>query len=384
MRYLLLIFISLSAAFRVHSQDIDSVTLARLKLNFVVPDMPAFKALGTEPSDLLRPSTPQAFAVSVSEFYQNRQFVLPEAFAMEITPALLLNANKGLAELQEYAKHRVANSFRLSIGTASDTALSVSGRSLSLGMRINLINKGDMVTDADYLAGISQALGRFREQVRSGTLVEFARQHDIDVTQVDWEYEIFGNPQLKDAFDAYLSNEEERSQKGFSVVLDSLKDDYKKRNWNATKLDVALSVLSASADSLVKSIRFSSTQLWVACALRAGKSGQFIVGFNSRISKDIRDTVSATKDDMYFDLAIPARYLIGTNRVKGFAEAAYRFRTRSEEQRLMCHLGTEVSPLDGLWLNFYSGVDYSLSSGYGAFIANLDIKITLPERFNFF
>jgi hypothetical protein len=384
MRYLLLVFLSLSVTTEAHSQDLDSVTLSKLKLNFVVPDMPAFKALGTEPSDLLRPSTPQAFAVSVSEFYQNRQFVLPEAFAVEITPALLLNANKGLAELQEYARHRVANSFRLSIGTASDTSLSTSGRNLSLGMRINLINKGDMVTDAEYLAGISEALGRFRQQVRSGTLIEFAREQKIDMTQVDWEYEIFGNPQMKQAFDAYLANEEEASQQGFSVVLDSLKDDYKKRNWNATKLDVALAVLSTSADSLIRSIRFNRTQLWVACALRAGRSGQLILGINSQISKDLRDTVSPMKDDIYFDLAIPVRYLIGTNRVKGFAEAAYSYSNRAEENKIMFHVGTEVNPLDGLWLNFYAGVDYSIDSGNAAFITNLDLKITLPERFNFF
>ena len=41
----------------VQAQDNDKIELGKLKLNFAVPDMPAFNVLGTEHSNLLRPPT---------------------------------------------------------------------------------------------------------------------------------------------------------------------------------------------------------------------------------------------------------------------------------------------------------------------------------------
>ena len=159
---LVLFFLKLCA------QDIDSITLSKLKLNFVVPDMPAFKSLGTNPSNLLRPSTTQAIAVNTSEFFQAGKFVLPEAFAMEISPALILNSKKGPQQLKFYQKNAVLNSFRISLGTSPDTILSASGRNLALGLRISLIDKGDPVSDPDYLQSVVNLL----EDVRTNKLPE--------------------------------------------------------------------------------------------------------------------------------------------------------------------------------------------------------------------
>jgi len=141
---LCLIFFSIE---KNYAQDVDSLAFGDLKLNFVVPDMPAFKALGTEPSTILRPSTPKALAVSLSEFYDAQKIVLPKAFAMEVSPALLWNANKKEVELKKYRERACINSFRLSLGTSSDTSISPSGRVMALVLNIKQIWHEDLTTD---------------------------------------------------------------------------------------------------------------------------------------------------------------------------------------------------------------------------------------------
>src|SRR6187401_1448874 len=102
MKHTLISFLSVLIVTNAQTQSIDSITLSKLRLNFTVPDMPAFKSLNTEPSNLLKPSTPMAFAVTISELYQDRKFLLTKAFALEISPSLLLNANKPPSQLKEY------------------------------------------------------------------------------------------------------------------------------------------------------------------------------------------------------------------------------------------------------------------------------------------
>src|SRR6187455_1012027 len=102
MRKVFLLLTMAASSIVSFSQDIDSLTLSHLRVNFTVPDMPAFKTLGTDPSNLLKPSTPQALAVSLSTFVQNTELIVPDGFAIEISPALLLNSNKTLEHLSAY------------------------------------------------------------------------------------------------------------------------------------------------------------------------------------------------------------------------------------------------------------------------------------------
>lgn len=384
MKRLLFLFISIAIVTIAKSQRVDSLTLSKLKLNFAVPDMPAFKSLGTESSDLLRPSTVQALAITTSEFYQDRKLLLPQAFAMEISPSLLINAKKGPVELRKYAKRAVLNSLRFSLGSSKDSSLSPSGRNLSFGLRISLIDKGDLTTDTSYQASLSVALERFRKNVSNVSLKEFAISKNIDITGDAWEDLIVSDKKLKAEFDVYLANEEEESQKVFLEELAKLKEDYRKKYWNATKLDFAAAILSSSPDSLVKNIRFNRAELWLTWAQKVGENGQFLLGANAKTVKNLLDTVKATQNNSYFNLSIPARYLLGTNRVKGFVEGQYSYIGELKENKFLLNLGAELNIIDGVWVNVYGGLDYNKSVGSTTFVTNFNLKLTLPENFNFF
>ena len=372
-------------ATNILAQDIDSLTLSKLKLNFVVPDMPAFKALGTEPSNLLRPSTPQALAVSFSEFYQDKQAIIPKAFAMEISPSLLFESksNKSLKEFKKYSENGWLNSFRISLGSSTDSTLSPSGRNLALGFRINFINNGDLATDKVYQEKILEELRNFRKSIDQEVRNKFALSKgkvfnpNKDIDSLD----IFISNN-KTEFNKYLS-EQSQIQFANSARLKELKEQYKKENWNANKLDFALAVLTSSPDSIAKNIRYNKTSLWLTGGIKIKNHSQILIGVYAQSYQNLLDKDNSTKDKFYYDIAIPARYLVGTNRIKGFLESQYKYAGNIESNQFLVNLGAELNLTDGLWINMYGGLNFD-SKNSSNLITNFSLKYTLPENFNFF
>lgn len=362
------------------AQDIN---LSDLKLNFEVPDMPAFKSLGTDPSAILKPSNMKAIAATVSEFYSDRKFVIPQAMAVEISPALLINAKKPIGNLQTFQRRALLNSLRLSLGSSSDEPATTT-RNLAAGMRISLVNKADPATDPNYLQKVSGLLADFRKNVRLVSLVKFAGLNNIDTKKTDWEDDIFSNDSLKAAFNAYLADEQEESQSTFLAAYNKLKEEYKKTNWNATKLDWAASVLSTSPDSLVRNIRFNSFETWLTGAFKCSGWGQILIGLNGRSHKDLADTTAATENKSYFDIAIPVRLLVGTNRIKGFAEAQYSHENQFKTSSFFFNMGADVNIVDGIWANVKAGIDYNSTAKASTFVSTFHLKFTLPEKFKLF
>lgn len=364
------------------SQDIDSVTLSKLKLNFVVPDMPAFKTLDRDPSDLLSPSTVKALAVSLSSFNDKGKFIIPKAFALEISPALLINSSKeGLNKLSKYADNRVMNSLRISVGSSTDTLLSKSTRNLALGLRISLIDKGDPTTDKDFQKIIAQKLREIRKSERyEKSKKEFAKLKDLDPEKIDLDSLINAN---LSGFNKYFQDQED-IQKPFEEQIKDEKEKYRKKHWNDDKLDIAVAIMSSSPDSVLKNVRFHQINFWGFYAIKAGQTGQFIFGISGQVYKNLIDTAKITKNKTYTKLSIPARYLIGTNRVKGFAELQYSYASLKNENKLLVNLGSELNIIDGIWINIYAGLDYSSFNQTSTVVANLNLKLTLPENFKFF
>lgn len=384
MKRCLILFLFLIYTFYAKSQDVDSLTLSQLKLNFDVPDMPAFKLLGSDPSDLLKPSSPKALALTMSPFYDSQKFVIPKSFAMEISPALLINADKGPVELIKYSENAWINSFRISLGTATNTTLSPDGRLLALGFRITPVNKGDLTIDIGFQKKISERLAKFRERVRENYLSEFAIMKNIDVSAVDWEAEIFSDKKLKAQFDEYVNSREDQSDVSINKEIDQMKMQYKKDNWNATKFDIALALLSSSPDSLTKNIRFNEASLWLTYALRCGKKGQLLAGLKSSINKISDETSGSSGTEAFVDISVPVRYLLGTNRVKGIGEFQYEYMGVVKTSNVLLNLGIELNLTDGLWMDFTAGLQNNATDGSTSFITNLNVKLTFPESFEFF
>jgi hypothetical protein len=362
------------------TQDIDTGMLNRLKLNFVVPDMPAFKALNTDPSNLLRPSTVQALAVNMSSFNSNGKFIIPKAFALELSPALLLNAKKGPQQLKTYAENAVMNSFRISVGSNTDTSFSPNGRTLAAGIRISIINKGDPTTDTKFHEKVASLLntirtGKLPDAKKAFAAVKNYKGEDIDLY-------IDAN---RAEFDKFFESRKE-IQEFFSGNLKKLKEDYRKEHWNDEKLDLAIALSGFSKDSLVQNTRFNNAQLWFTWATPLGKTNkaQLLLGFNAKVFKNLKDTVKATMNTTYSEFALPLRILIGTNRVKGFTEIQYSHISDGSISKLYANLGVEINLIDGIWANISGGINYNSLDKAASFVPQMNIKLTLPENFKVF
>ncbi|MBS1634766.1 MAG: hypothetical protein JST26_02510 [Bacteroidetes bacterium] len=377
MKHIFTLCLFIVAVFHVKAQDIDSLTLSKMKLNFVVPDIPAFKSVNADPSNILRPSTPKAFAVAFSKFYDNKTFVIPKDFAMEIAPVLLIRAEKPVT-LQKYLKHQVINNIRISLATSTDTALYKVGRSMAVGLRVSLINKGDLATDTVFHHYILRKLDQYKSDARKVHMREFAKDHGISTDSVDWDYTVISK--YRDEFAKYL---ETKWSEQYDKEIEKFKSEYKKNHWNAVKLDFATSVTSSSPDTLIKNILFKKCEAWMTLALPAGKNAQVLIGANYRGFKNLNDTMRTSKNNFYSNVSIPVRYLVGTNRVKGFAETQYQYAS-GDQQLFLFNMGSEFNVYDGIWVNLYGGVNYNSTRGTSTFVANFNLKMSFPEKFRFF
>jgi len=213
---------------------------------------------------------------------------------------------------------------------------------------------------------------------------EVAKSKGIDTKGVDWEDGIVSNKELKSEFDEYINSQEDKIKESINKEISISKEIYKKKYWNATKMDIAAAVLSSSPDSLVKNIRFNKVEAWMTYSVKAGKNGQFLMGVNSTAYMNLRDTAKATKNDVYYTASVPFRYMMGSNRVKVFAEGHYQYISANKGTNLIIvNMGAELNLVDGFWLHFTGGLKSDLNTGISTYIANLTMKITLPEKFKF-
>src|SRR5262245_49784361 len=82
--------IALPVAAAAQAPNAEPIKLTDLK----TPASPAFQLLGIAPTDVERPTTPRAFAVSLLSTLQKSDSVLPNGFAMEVAPYWLVPHNQ--------------------------------------------------------------------------------------------------------------------------------------------------------------------------------------------------------------------------------------------------------------------------------------------------
>ena len=131
-------FTALMIANAIFAQSPDSTILDRYMLDFVVPDMPAFKAFSTYPSNILRPADAKKFAVSLSPFYSNGA-AIPKNFAVEFSPWKLASSKWTLAEYNNKAAKRFLYRSSFSIGAVEDST--EFANKLALGYRVSFLSK---------------------------------------------------------------------------------------------------------------------------------------------------------------------------------------------------------------------------------------------------
>jgi hypothetical protein len=352
----------------------DSAVLETVKLGFAVPDIPAFKALGLDPSNILRPSEAKDIALMFGSFRSNGNFVIPRDLAVEVTPALLF---KPWFTLQEYQKKGLLRAFtktRLSLGTSEDEGSGV--HNLSLGLRTSLVDKGDFRLDRDLLreklyplqdAFVVKVNNRLREIIiQSGGPLKYDS--------------MYTKPQQDSILDVVQN---EIGKETLDEPYNKAVEDFKKQNWNAARMDFAYSLVLQSPDSLLGDVKVYKHLFWLAYATRPGKNCTW-----AQLLFSINNGVYRYQDQFYNDFTANFRFYGGVNKVKGFIEAQYRNTDSPISPRLetlYAQIGVEANVFKGIWVHFGTGVLNGLNGdAKSQILSNLNLYLTLPENLKLF
>lgn len=344
----------------------DTALVKNFRLNFAIPDLPAFKIMGTNPSNILRPSSPKALSAVVSDFGSGGQVILPASFAAEVAPYILLKSNS--LTLSEYDKHSELYSLRFSIGTQRDPENDIT-TNLAIGARMTLIDEGDLKNDQEYRQQLFDILAQ-KVAAKDAFQLQYLKQNNLTIQ------EVAGNPGLLQQQEDYVNQQIKRD---FDASIDSLNTAYKERNWNKKKLDIAVATLGTSPDSLAKDTKFSKFSLWATYGTPLGQHGQLLLGWNfNYVSGDIEG------GDDYTTNSIITRVYGGENRYKGFIELQYERDENLNANMYFANVGGEFLIMDGIWGNLSAGLERNWTDNESHFASNFDIKFTIPEKLKLF
>ena len=344
----------------------DTTLHRKYRVDFAVPDLPAFKVLGTTPGEILRPSTPELVTIVASSLLEGG--VLPEDLALEVAPLLMFNANR--LTLSEFDNNRVLYSLRLSVGTTSETSDSGTVTRLAgVGARVTLIDNGDLRAHGDYRDAVARALldrARMKDALQA-ELLEEKGWRMVDVVQDPGRLDEL-NGLVEARIEEYASRFEGRS---FDERLAELKQEYKARNWNQAKWDVAAAGLLAQ-NPAGDGITATRASFWTTGALPFGGWGQGLLGLEASWYRD-------AGADWELSTVGGLRCYGGVNRLKAMFECQCEYR---ETGNLLANCGAEVSPWSGIWLTLTTGMEWEDFTGSGRthLVSDLDIRFTLPEN----
>lgn len=372
----------------------------KYKLDFVIPDIPAFKALNIDPSNILRPSDVKKFAVMLAPFYNNGNPGIPKNFALEFSPWKLQSKNWLLSDYYKSGIKRLSYNSSFSLGAVSDSTDHPS--KVAVGYRFSLLSKKADPIRSDYITQQLDANlpGRFLR----GDLITFW------LTKIIYQLPSYYVTH-KEEFKTFLTKiEEEVAKKGLeddsswlslktklqtvfgrkfrlkdlseelvTKYLDNsvemIMDDYKERYWNATRIDGALSLVGESGDSLVAGTRFSSFNAWFTSSIRMKEKMQLLVGGSLKMPNGDLSEDDKTPLDINFNL----RLLRGTNDFRFFAEAQLTNRNYGELDRsFLLNVGAEIRISEKFWVLVNTGLDNikekSRENWFNRLVANLDLR----------
>ncbi len=358
----------------------DTTLHKKYKVDFAVPDLPAFQVLGTDPVELLRPSTPELLSVVGSNLLEGQ--LIPKSLALEIAPLMMLRANK--LTLAEFDRNRVLYSLRLSVGTTSEEPDSgIVTKRAGLGLRMTLLDKGDLRANGDYRAEVLSML------LARGELKDSLQRHWLNrrkLVAADLAETREGQKKLAEANEyaerkvtEYDEAELEKRLAGktFDERLDIVKQEYKAKNWNAQKWDIAAAGL-LSQDSATAEIAASRASFWTTYAHPLWTWGQALAGVTVNWFPQAADSEETS-------VLAGLRLYGGINALKAMVECQYE-NVGFERHDLLVNTGAEVMVWSGIWVDASLGVEWpDISQGTEShLVTDLGVKFTPGEKMELF
>ncbi|HKP75953.1 MAG TPA: hypothetical protein VJT67_10450 [Longimicrobiaceae bacterium] len=342
--------VALPATARVTAQTPQPTVVAaqEYRVNFAVPDAPAFEILGIEPSDLLRPVSVRELTASLSNLGGLTQgLTLPRSFAVEFSPGMLINGPR--LNLTDYRNNQIL--YRLRISGAANRATDSARTQLGFGVRLSLIDKADPRTDDQFIAQITQ--------------IDAQITHIIAAAPLPMVSGVVDPVKVLDA-----SGQQQIQQ--LQQQITALKKAHEERSWNARLLDIAYAVGASAEDSTGRGARVDAHSLWATYANPISRWGQLLVGVRGGMARD------SVADGFAGTVSAAARLYAGSNDYKFFAETRIASGGPVAD-RFLLHGGAEAALPFSLWANASAGWEVPTGGGRGRLVTRFSVKSGLPS-----
>ncbi len=332
-----------------------------LQGDFAVPDAPALKMLDLTESRLLRPATAKALGAQLASATGDASFI-PRAFAIEFSPGLLLRGQT--LSIQDYQQHPTL--YRLRVSVASKRGDGAAGRSqVAVAIRAGLQDNSDLRTNKKYVNAILALTDWKRDSMLLSRQAQIAAGIPVTTTPT-------ANQQA--SIDRTVTAELAKRSESAAVLIAAVKSVAEDVEWNASVFDVALGVVSSSADSTVSGPRFDAVAGWVTKGWAIAPHAQLMIGGRGAYERDVTDTsnvnLRATGDAIL-------RLYLGNNAYKFLAEAQGTGRAEGQPKWLASAGGEfQISKL--VWITGTAGFQAVGALGKGKLVSAFKVKFNPP------
>jgi hypothetical protein len=312
------------------------------KLDFAIPDAPAFKLLEVDESAILRPQTVRDISAAFDAFRgQNGSFVVPKQIGVEFSPALLIG-NRYL-KLSDYQTQRFLYATRLSAATSRD---SLNRGQLATGIRFSMKDEQDL--RARGAEGTDTLLTRLTKSMAD--VYSKARDHS-------------GRPPAP-----IVTNSDE--DKILEALRDTVKAYWTDHYWNANSLEIAFAGRASTTDSLGHDPKFDSFGAWGTYANGIGGWGQLLIGAKMGTARDSSGKFHASN-------TLALRLYLGSNVLKAFVEFQNAIDSKTEAQ-FLGNSGVELKLSSFGWVNASAGVASTPNGDKPHLISSFKFKTGIP------
>ncbi|HTB99480.1 MAG TPA: hypothetical protein VK705_02240 [Ferruginibacter sp.] len=309
-------------------QKLDTAGWANL--DYTVPQSPAFKILGSSPSNIIQPTSLKSIALNVGDYLITNGSVIPKNFAVEINPMLLNNT----LSLNSYQKCPILYRWSLSFGT---TANSKGSYDIAEGLRITLWDKTDLRTDKAFIDTMAKfaddAVNAFVKAKKiyanayKTTFIDVGDKYDKPDVNVKKSVDSIVNLLLHKDADQYIIN---------------TRNTFKQNNWNKSIVQLGVAGLQSSLDSLAKNITATTKYAgWLSGGFPICTNGQLLIG------------VKAERQDsnmVWINNGSGAiRFYYGENNIKGYAQSQITWINTIPS--ITTSLGCDYNLSNGIWID---------------------------------
>lgn len=359
-------------------QFLDSTLLKKMTLDFSIPDMPAFKALGTNPSNILRPTDLKDFAAMIEPFYSNGNVTIPKSFAVEVAPWKIVSKKWQLNDYYNSHLKKALYNSSFSVGTNRVNDKGTASK-LSIGFRTSILSKkDDWVNFA--VDSISNDLINIENEVvneleKDSTWLKkngFSFPLDRRILAIDSKKQV-----------EYAEEKDKRlAGKVKKVINDEIYSDFQRERengWATQRFDFAMSWVGKSPDSLVKNAAFSSFHLWGTYAMKLGKKhrSQLLLGGTATLNRteNPRNESNILKDNIFTG---NIRLYNGSPTLRGFVECQYKYETNKKNKIGLINLGAELSIQQRFWISISGGFENLFGKNpVSQFVSSIDLRYGL-------